>query len=268
MNDSPPEMLAALEALGATPERWRRNGHRAYCWAGEHFARFSTAPGDIARLAFERAVRDAVHALDSPVLRTPAVLAFGDHWMVEERIVPEPPVMEAVANAAVAVASLTLPDRPGAEAREGRMHALRRRLSLLGTSLVRDAARAKAIMRDSALPSVTSHGDFHPNNVFVSGGTVWVVDWELAGTAPAGSDSLRYWCAVEAPEDRHVLFEALVSRLGEEHRQTLLQLRYALVVRSLVGARANVAGFDRNPVLADRLAAMLPELRREALNPA
>jgi aminoglycoside phosphotransferase (APT) family kinase protein len=140
------------------------------------------------------------------------------------------------------------------------------RPGILFTPFVVDAVRMRRLLQSSPLPRRASHGDFHPNNIYWSGEAVWAFDWELAGQAPLGVDALRFWCSVPDAADRAELFERLVAGVGEEHRRALFRLRYAVVVRTLAGARSNRVAFDRDDALADRLGALLPIVRREALS--
>lgn len=270
MSDVPAEVLAVLDELGASVERTWREGRRAYGAAaaadGRFFFRFSDDPGDHARFDFEARVRAAIPL--GGVLRAPAVLRRGTGWMVEQWVDRGPCVgpaaMRAVADAAVEVTALSLPPRSDAPSTGG--NARRLRPGILFTPFVVDAVRMRRLLRSSPLPRRASHGDFHPNNVYWSDGSVWAFDWELAGEAPVGVDALRFWCSVPDPDDRAVLFERLVAGVGEAHRPALLRLRYAVVVRTLAGARSNRAAFDRDDALAQRLTALLPVARREALS--
>lgn len=270
MSDVPAEVLAVLDELGVSVERTWREVHRGYGTAsgprGRLFFRFSDDPLDCARIDFEARVRAAVPG--DGMLHVPAVLRQGPGWMVEQWVERQPcegPVaMRAVADAAVEVHRVRLPLRSGAPASSG--NARRLRPGILFTPFLVDALRMRRLLRSSLLPWGTGHGDFHPNNVYWSQGAVWAFDWELAGEAPLGVDALRFWCSVPDPADRAELFERLVERVGSEHRPALLKLRYAVVVRTLAGARANKAHFDRDDALAERLTALLAVVRGEALS--
>jgi hypothetical protein len=194
------------------------------------------------------------------------VVDAGPTWVVEERIPVAPGVAAAphdlavLARATVEVSGLALPERtaPGGEST---MPRLRRRLATVTQGLARDMLAAKRIMADPALPEGTVHGDFHPGNVFVGDGAVWVIDWELSGRGPLGRDALHYWCSIEDGAGRAALWEALVAEVGAPHEPALRRLRYAVAVQTLAGASANAADFDRDPVLAQRLSRLLPQIR-------
>ncbi|HVF76130.1 MAG TPA: phosphotransferase [Acidimicrobiales bacterium] len=272
MSDLPPDLLATLDELGVAVERTWREASRAYGAAvgsnGRLFFRHSDDLADHPRFDFEARIRLAIGG--DGLLRAPAVLRRGPGWMVEQWVEREPcqgaAAMRAVADASLEVSGLVLPPRADAPTTGG--NARRLRPSVFLTPFLLDALRMRRLLRSSALPRVTSHGDFHPNNVYWSAGSVWAFDWELATQAPLGVDALRFWCSMPDADDRAELFERLVEGVGRAHRPALLQLRYAVLVRTLAGARANRAAFDRDTALADRLTALLPAARREAVSRA
>ena len=212
-------------------------------------------------LEHEVAVRELVGA-EGP-LRAPPVLERGMDWLLESAIEAEPfggaSHVELVAAAADRLRGLELPELPPRSTR-GRAAA---RLRLLASPLpVADLRRARRIMAERRLPSVTTHGDFHPGNVLISGGAAWVVDWELCGRGPAGSDLLLFGATVESVEDRERLLEAAAELAGD--RSETLRLAYAVLVRAAAAKLSAAQPFDRDPHGAKRLLALLPRARRSA----
>jgi aminoglycoside phosphotransferase (APT) family kinase protein len=117
-------------------------------------------------------------------------------------------------------------------------------------------------MAEIRLASVTTHGDFHQGNVLISGGAAWVVDWELSGHGPAGSDLLLFASTVNSPEDRKGLLEAAAELAGD--RGEALRLAYAVLVRATAAKLSAAQPFDRDPEGAKRLLALLPAARQAA----
>ena len=229
--------------------------------AGMLFGRASRDPADAAMLEHEAAVRDIVGA-DGP-LRAPPVLERGLDWLLETAVDPEPfggtAHAELVAAAAERLQGLELPELPG---RPGR-GSMRARLTLLASPLpLADLRRARRVLAETRLRSVTTHGDFHPGNVLISGGAAWVVDWELCGHGPAGSDLLHFASTVDSAEDRERLVEAAVELAGD--RSEVLRLAYAVLVRATAAKLSAAQSFDRDPEGARRLLALLPAARQAA----
>ena len=246
-------------------ERGWSEGARSYLLAaspeGRLFGRASRNPADAAMLEHEAAVRGIVGA--EGALRAPPVLERGSDWLLETAIDPEPfggtAHVELVAAAAERLQGLELPALPG---RPGRGRA-RARLRLLTSPLpVADLRRARRLLAETRLRSVTTHGDFHPGNVLIRGGAAWVVDWELAGHGPAGSDLLHFASTVDNPEDRERLLEAAVQLAGD--RSEALRLAYAVLVRATAAKLSAAQPFDRDPEGANRLLALLPAARQAA----
>ena len=261
----PPGLAEALERRGAKLERRWREGPRSYLFAsspeGRLFGRASRDPADAAMLEYEVAVRELVGAAGP--LRAPPVVERGTDWFLETAIEAEPfggaAHVELVAAAAKRLQTLELPEllpRP----ERGRARA---RLRLLGSPLpVADLRRARRVLAETRLRSVTTHGDFHPGNVLISGGAAWVVDWEFAGHGPAGSDLLHFASTVESPEDRERLLEAAVQLAGD--RSEALRLAYAVLVKATAAKLSAAQPFDRDPEGAKRLLALLPAARQAA----
>ena len=261
----PPGLAEALERRGAKLERGWREGARSYLFAsspeGRLFGRASGDPADAATLEHEAAVRGIVGA-EGP-LRAPPVLERGMDWLLEAAIEPEPfggvAHVELIAAAAERLQALGLPELPP-RPEPGRARA---RLRLLASPLpLADLRRARRVMAEIRLPSVTTHGDFHPGNVLISGGAAWVVDWELSGHGPAGSDLLLFGSTVESAEDRERLLEAAVELAGD--RGEALRLSYAVLVRATAAKLSAAQPFDRDPDGAKRLLGLLPAARRAA----
>jgi hypothetical protein len=264
-----PGLSEALAARGATVvESWEEAG-RSYALAdspaGRLFGRSSREPGDVAVFEHEAAVRALLG--DEGAARAPRVLASGSDWMLEEAVTAEsfggPEHVALVAEAAARIQDLELPQAPalvphGRSRRAGRLRLLRGPLSM------RDIGRAKRILAASELPLVAIHGDFHPGNVLIEKGAAWVVDWELSGRGPAGSDLLHFSSVVADPEDSEALHEAAQDLVGPGKRAEVLRLRYAMFVRAVAAKLATPMSFDRDPQGAARLIERLPEIRREA----
>ena len=265
VDDIPPGLAEALERRGAKLERGWQEGSRSYLFAsspeGRLFGRASRDPVDAAMLEHEVAVREVVGA-EGP-LRAPPVLERGTDWLLETAIEAEPfggaSHVELVVAAAERLRGLELPELPPRLER-GRARA---RLRLLASPLpVADLRRARKIMAELRLPSVTTHGDFHQGNVLINGGAAWVVDWELSGHGPAGSDLLLFGWTVESVEDRERLLEAAVELAGD--RGEALRLAYAVLVRAAAAKLSAAQPFDRDPEGAKTLLALLPAARRAA----
>jgi hypothetical protein len=261
----PPGLTEALERRGAKLERGWWEGSRSYLFAtsseGRLFGRASRDPADVAVLEHEVAVREIV-GVEGP-LRAPPVFEHGRDWLLEAAIESEPfggvVHVELVVAAAERLRGLELPELPRCPGR-GRARA---RLRLLASPLpVADLRRARRIMAELRLPLVTTHGDFHPGNVLISGGAAWVVDWELCGHGPAGSDLLLFGSTVDGAEDRERLIEAAVELAGD--RSEALRLAYAVLVRAAAAKLSAAQPFDRDPEGAKRLLALLPASRQAA----
>jgi hypothetical protein len=260
----PPGLAEALERRGGKLERGWWEGSRSYLFAaspeGRLFGRASGDLADAAMLEHEVAVREIV-GVAGP-LRAPPVLEHGRDWLLETAIEAEPFAgsshVKLVTAAAERLQGLELPElppRPG----PGRVRA---RLRLLASPLpVSDLRRARRIMAELRLPLVTTHGDFHPGNVLISSGAAWVVDWELSGHGPAGSDLLLFGSTVES-EDRERLLEAAVELAGD--RREAQRLAYAVLVRAAAAKLSAAQPFDRDPEGAKRLLALLPAARAAA----
>jgi len=270
----PAELTAALRARGATVEHGWREGPRGYLRAsspaGPLFARYSEDAADRPRLMHEAAVRAALG--ESGPLRAPAVFEQGPGWLVERRIETEPlcgPVavdaaLAALGELAVRDLPASLPTgNPGLQARLARRRRLARRLRLTRSALsVRDLLRARQLLASSPLLPVASHGDFHAGNVLFADGATWIVDWELSGRRPLGYDAMMLWPTLADEADRERLLAGALELVSPRHRDALLDLRYALVVRMTAGLLAADAPLDRDPAAARAWLARLPELRR------
>jgi hypothetical protein len=91
-----------------------------------------------------------------------------------------------------------------------------------------------------------------------------VVDWELAGPGPAGSDLLQLWASLPRAEDRDRLLDAAVDLVGSRHRGDLDRLRYVLLVGTIAAKIATALPASRDRRGARALRALLPEARRAA----
>ena len=264
--DFPARLADALAARGAVVVSVWREPPRAYVRAKTPdtsvFARYTTDHRDEATLAHEVEVRRIIGSRHD--LRAPAILERGSSWLLEQAVASEPcagaPAIDAIAAAAAALPELRLHDGPARRNVRG-LASVRRTVRLAHSPLpVRDQLAARRVLARPDLPLVTSHGDFHTNNVLLAEGTAWVVDWELSGRAPAGFDLMQMWATLEREDDRERLFEAAVRQVGRRRRWELSRLRYAVVVRTLAGLLSGPE-FERDPVVARRLLALLPEMR-------
>lgn len=269
--DAPAGLREALADRNASVERARRLHRRVYVHAqsgaGRLFARYSLDPRDVPFFVHEAAVRRIV-GVDGP-LRAPNVLARGESWLLEPEIAHRPGAgrvyVETVAAAAERLAALQLPVPPHWRITGGSGARLRRTAVLARSPLpLADLWRSKRLREESRLPQVTSHGDFHRENVLFADDAAWVVDWELSGRRPFGYDLMQHWATLSDPSDREALFEAAVALAGEVQRGELLRLRYALVVTTLANYLASPMPFDRDPEEAHTLLQLLPDVRAEA----
>jgi thiamine kinase-like enzyme len=121
-----------------------------------------------------------------------------------------------------------------------------------------DLAAAERIFADPGLPLVPSHGDYSPENILISGGAAWVVDWECSAQRPAGYDLMQLWSTLERAGDRERLFDSALEVVGTPQRTRLEALRYAVVVETIW--RLLRRGADERPRV-EELLGVLPELR-------
>lgn len=264
----PPGLAAELESRNATVIRIERDPPKGYVHAdspdGPLFAWLSRLGSAGEAINHEAAVRDVVG--QAGVLRAPPILARGESWRLEPGLRAEPvsgaAAIETVVRAAARLAELELPRASAGSGYGTRAAALRRRLRLAASPLpLADVVRARRLLRTSALPRATSHGDFHRGHIFLDGEAAWVIDWELAGPRPAGYDLMLLWADLESDDDRELLFDSTVRLLGEPARQGLLELRYALLVHLLASLFADVSPEGRDPERGRRLMQLLPEVR-------
>ena len=267
--DCPAGLRAALSARDAQLGELWREGARAYGRAdsseGALFLRWSAHAADRAVLAHEASTRDAVGA-EGP-LRSPPVLARGEGWLLERAVTDGPlagvAAIGAVVAAADELAGLALPPLTGRRARDP-VAVARRRLRSLRTPVGRDLLAARRLLARSPLPEVTSHGDFHRGNLLLDAGRPWVVDWELLARRPACFDLMQLWATLDDATDRERLLEAAVALVGEGRRRHVLELRYVLLVRTIVAKLAPTAAFHADPEGGQALVALLPEVRAAA----
>jgi Phosphotransferase enzyme family len=269
----PPELLASLEARSAEVERFTDHAPRYHVRlrspAGPLFAWYARDQRASAVLAHELAVR-AVLGRSGPV-RGPVVVEHGDRWRLEPVVVSEPRTgrgaIEAMVDASLRIASMTLPAAPGPALRRGRSRRAARRierLARLGLSPLplRDVLLARRLLQRSALPRVTSHGGYHPAHIFLAQGAVWVIDWEQLGSRPLGLDLMQLWSALDDPGDREAVFALALDAIGVPRRQALAELRYAALIARIVSKLAEQQEFgDRDPLAARTLLVLLPEAR-------
>jgi hypothetical protein len=270
-DDLPDGLREALDSRnGEITQRWSE-GARTYLYAnsagGHLFARTSSDPHDVATFAHEARVREIVGAEGS--LRTPPVIAGGKDWLLEVAIDPEPfrgsRAVTTLVEATDALQQVSLPAAQQAGARHSPLDVLKRRVTLVRAGLkVRDLIAARRILNDPGLPEVTSHGDFHGGNVFLSDGAIWVVDWEMVGSRAAGYDLMQFWASVEEEEDRAALFEAAVAMVGTYHRSKLARLRYALLVRTIADKLGATKHYNQDIRGGRRLLELLARARKSS----
>lgn len=259
--------MQTLDAWGARIVHFWREGSRSFMLVdgGDRplFARYSTDPADIPRLAFEAEVR-ALIGTDS-ILRSPPVVANGEGWLIEHRIESLPleghSAIEAVVEAARRLTHLELPAAPS-EVPSGRLW--RRARPLLSRVPTKEIVLAKRAFTKLRLPLVTTHGDFHAGNIFYSQGAIWVIDWELSGIGPLGYDLMQMWATLSSVQDRDLLLERTFDAFPDADRGMLLTLRYVVAVRTAASKLTASRSFDRDVEGASRLIALLPRLRQEA----
>lgn len=266
--DAPRSLLEELHRRDARLIRRATEARRAYLWlesdAGALFARYSTNPFD--RAVFEHEVRTREVVGRREQLRAPAVLTRGDSWLLEEAIDGRPVAgkgdLELAIRAAGVISELALPPAPPGSP-EGVSARIARRVRLLRfPGLVPELRRARRILRAIDLPTVTSHGDFHPGNMMIHDSSLYVFDWEMVGQRPAGYDLLQLWCSLPRAEDRAVMFEGALELAGSEHRAALARLRYALAVETAAIKMSTALPVSRDLAGARRLISLLSELRR------
>ena len=261
--------MASLSALGAVVSKLWHEGRRAYLKAesadGPLFARYSTDRVDLPVLAHEAEVRRIVG--DDGALRTPPVIDAGEDWLIEvqkdEQPVAGAEAVDSVLAAAADLARRELPSLPhdGVGAASALVTARRRMNMALSALPLRDVARARAIVADSPLPKVTSHGDLHTGNVLMADEQAWVVDWELSGIRPVGFDLMQFWATLPEERDRRRLWDGAVELVGRKHERELAELRYALAVRTIANKLCSPERIHRDFDGGRRILELLPALR-------
>jgi hypothetical protein len=262
----PRGLAAALAARDALISDVRGSGKRVFVTAdssqGKLFARYSDDPADVAVFAHEAEVRRAVGT--KGLLRAPAVLEEGEAWLLEAAVASErirgAHAVDTAAAAASRLVELRIPTGPRAQGEpRSATGRFQRRLQVAFSALPgSDLAAAERILADPGLPLLPSHGDFFPENLLLSGGALWVVDWECSGQRPAGYDLMQLWSALERAGDRERLFDSALEVVGAQGRGKLERLRYAVVVAT--SWRLLHEGAEARP-RAEALLALLPQLR-------
>lgn len=270
--DCPEQLLDALRGRGADIERFRLHAPRVRVWASSPserlFAWYSTDPADQAVVDHEVAVRAAI-GTEGP-LRAPPVLAYGPLWRLEPALEGRGELagesIDAVVAAITVLQGSELPQPPPQllRSREAPIARWRRRLLMLRSPLpTRDLVRARRVFSRSPLPLTTSHGDLHRKQIFPAPGGIWVVDWELLGKHPAGWDPLYLLWDLEDRDDRERLFLATLELVGRRYRSGLLTLKYAALVKMIVGkliGSRRAEDHEQGLMLLEEL----PRVRREA----
>jgi hypothetical protein len=258
---APAGLQRALAERGAEVEGAWREGARVYLRAGAVFARYSGAESDVAVLEHEACVRAIVG--ERGPLRAPRVLAQGRGWLVEHQVLPSDEPVETVVAAARELAGLQLPPLPPTPGRRFSPAALQRRLRLVARPrFAAELARARRLLASSRLPQVTAHGDFHPGNVLRGDGAAWVIDWELVGRAPLGSDLMRYRATLTDRDERARVDAGALELTGDAPE--LARLRYAVTVLTAADKLSHPEQLNRDEAGAAALLAELPELSAAA----
>jgi hypothetical protein len=270
--DCPEQLLDALKARGAFIEGFRLNPPRVRVWAsspGEQlFAWYSTDQADQRVVEHEVAVRAAI-GTEGP-LRAPPILAHGPLWRLEPALEGRGELaggrIDAVIAAIGALQETELPQLPPQleRTREAPIARWRRRLLMFSSPLpAREVLRARRVFSRSPLPLATSHGDLHRKQIYPAPEGIWVVDWELLGKRPAGWDAVFLSWDLEDPEDRERLFLATLELVGPRYRSDLLTLKYAALVKMIVGklvGSKRAEDREQGLMLLDEL----PRVREEA----
>jgi hypothetical protein len=262
----PRGLAAALAAHDALIGEVRGAGKRVFLTAetphGRLFARYSDDPADVEVFAHEAEVRRIVGT--KGLLRAPAVVDEGDGWLLESAIRSErirgSHAADTVCAAASRLIELRLPRGPRAVSTpRSALGRLGRRLRLAFSPLTpAELAAAERILAEPGLPLRQSHGDFFPENVLLSGGAAWVVDWECSADRPAGYDLMQLSCALDRAEDRERLFASAIELVGTGKRAELEALRYAVAVETAWRLLLAAGSSGRAP---DALLSLLPDLR-------
>lgn len=264
--------MEAVAARAATVVEVDLDPPKTYLWLaspdGGLFAWYSTEPAHEQIVAYEAEARAAV-GVEGP-LRAPPLLAYGPLWRLERALHSEPvtgpETIARVVEAALELSRRTLPPPPAGVGRERRLAAYARRLRVVRSPLPSaDLVRAKRVVDESALPVVTSHGEFTRRHLLVEDGVPWLVDWENAGQRPLGFDLMALWADLEDAGDRELLFEQSVEALGAQAADGLRKLGYALLVRLIGSCVAEPLPMNRDPQRAQVLLERLPAARRDAL---
>lgn len=271
--DAPRGLVEELEQRGARLTKRATEARRTYLWldtdAGPLFARYSSAPIDIAVLEHEAATRAAV-GTRAP-MRVPSVVARGGSWLLEEAIqgrsIAGAADLELAIAAAAQIAPLSLPPAPPTPPERPLARVTRRLRLLRFPTLVRELRRIQPILCVPNLPTVTSHGDFHPGNLLVDGPSIYVFDWEMVGKRPAGHDLLQLWTSLADASDRDLVFSRAVDLIGNEHRAALERLRYAMLVETAAIKVSTALALSRDLRGARRLLSLLPEVRPARMDP-
>ncbi len=167
--------------------------------------------------------------------------------------------VDAAAAAAADIPALELPDAPSSDGGASRLAGVVRvARAAVGPISISDLRVARRELGQTELPTVTCHRDFHPKNLLVENGDVWVIDWERASPGPAGLDLLRLWTSLAAPDDRDRVFEHAVELVGRYRRASLERLRFAVAVAEASGLHAEKNPFDRDDATLARLLELIP----------
>ena len=199
-------------------------------------------------------------------------------WLATERVPDDQPAGPTYVESAVATArTIAGAEPPPASLLEARdsgrpsRWTLPVRVARLAASGIDVRAFARARRQARRLPAdELAHGDYHPGNVLFDrrSGRVFVMDMELLGLAPMGTDLLTLWCGLESADDREAVLVAILAgttradrerlhhwlalrwladvtllpRRGESERRALLQHSLARVDE----AHANAAAWTRS----------------------
>nr|WP_246099933.1 phosphotransferase [Stackebrandtia endophytica] len=171
-----------------------------------------------------------------PGLRAPRCLGVGDDTVYLEEVVgPRESAEVAAHRLGIWQATAVVPE---VEWLAGHQLAQRIAVTELDWSTVSVDARVERLWgrrgefldRLETLPSVLSHGDFHPGNLVATGDDMVVLDWGTLGVAPIGADVAHLMLAA-----RTDLTDLYLD--GCRHRFDPADVRTgALITAALVGA--------------------------------
>ena len=220
----PPDLAQLLARREARVTGVRRLAERSYVVAdspsGRLFARISGDPADEARIRHEVSVRRLIGA--DGALRTPAVVASGDTWLLEPYIATRPirgpACMDLVIAAAARVADLSLEAPLPAPSRSrdagATLAAASSPTSVGRHRAPRDAYATRRRCRRHPATATSAPRTFSSTSDRVG---------DRLGALRPASGRVRPRAALgllDDPDDRDRVFEGAVAIVGETHEET------------------------------------------------